>query len=93
MYLHLGSGVVVRARGLVGIFDIERTTSTRTTRNYLAACEKKKEIVTVGDDFPKSFAVFEEDGKKNTYISQISAATLKKRVISGHNKAIDSTGR
>ena len=84
MYLHLGSGVVVRASGLVGIFDIERTTSTVRTREFLAASEKKKEVVTVGDDFPKSFAVFSEKGKNRTYISQISAATLKKRVISGY---------
>lgn len=83
MYLHLGSGVVVRASGLVGIFDIERTTSTARTREFLAASEKKSEIVTVGDDFPKSFAVFSEDGKNRTYISQVSAATIKKRVRTG----------
>ena len=88
MYLHLGSGVVVRASGLVGIFDIERTTSTVRTREFLAASEKKKEVVTVGDDFPKSFAVFSEKGKNKTYISQISAATLKKRVVTG-NKISD----
>lgn len=87
MYLHLGSGVVVRAEGLVGIFDIERTTSTKTTRAFLAASEKRKETVTVGDDFPKSFAVFANDGERRTYISQISAATLKKRVCAGHKQS------
>lgn len=83
MYIHLGSGVVVRASGLVGIFDIERTTSTPRTREFLSASEKRGETVTVGDDLPKSFAVFSKDGETKTFISQISAATLKKRVSSG----------
>ena len=88
MYIHLGSGVVVRSSGLIGIFDIEKTTSTARTREFLASEEKKKRIVTVGDDFPKSFAVFSENGKNQTFISQISAATLKKRVVTG-NKISD----
>ena len=87
MYLHLGSGVVVRDRGLVGIFDIERTTSTGTTRAFLAAQEKAGRIVNVGEDFPKAFAVFEEGGEHSTHLSQISAATLKKRVASAGARA------
>ena len=35
MYLHLGSSVVIRQRDVVGIFDLDNTTSSRITRDFL----------------------------------------------------------
>ena len=81
MYIHLGLGTVENTDGLIGIFDIEKTTSTKRTREFLAASQKKKEIVNViGDDFPKSFAVFSKKGKNTTYIIQLAPSTIKKRI-------------
>ncbi len=41
MYLHLGQDVVVRSRDIVGIFDIENTSVSKITKEYLTDQEKK----------------------------------------------------
>ena len=41
-YLHLGGQYVVPRASVAGIFDIDNTTSARSTREMLAAAEKKR---------------------------------------------------
>ena len=45
MYLHLGQDMVVPSRTIVGIFDIENTTTSKFTRQFLADAEKGKRFV------------------------------------------------
>ena len=40
MYLHLGQDVVVRKEFIIGIFDLDNTTSSHITRKFLADAEK-----------------------------------------------------
>ena len=40
MYLHLGQSVVVAYRDVIGIFDMDNTTSSRLTRNFLNQAER-----------------------------------------------------
>lgn len=82
MYLHLGQDIVVRSSDIIGIFDIENTSVSKITKEYLGEQEKRRRVVNVSTELPKSFIVC-SDGKNNgaltVYISQISCATLKKR--------------
>jgi len=80
MYLHLGQNTVVRTASVVGIFDIENTSTSRLTRNYLSQAEKSGQVVNVSTELPKSFVVCREGKRTVVYISQISPATLKKRM-------------
>ena len=81
MYLHLGSSVVIRQRDVVGIFDLDNTTSSRITRDFLTQAQR---VVTVGDDLPKSFLLCRDGaGETTVYLSQLSSATLLKRMESG----------
>lgn len=78
MYLHLGQETVVRTRDILGVFDLDTATVSKHTRAFLASAEKRGQVVNVTSELPKSFIV--TCGLKPTvYISQISAATLKKR--------------
>ena len=79
MYLHLGQDIVVPSRNIVGVFDIENTSISKITKDFLAAQEKLHQVINVCTDLPKSFVVCKENGKNIVYISQISCATLKKR--------------
>ncbi len=83
MYLHLGQDVVVPSRNIIGIFDIENTSVSRITKDFLGAEEKLRHVVNVSMELPKSFIVCRENRGKGeetvVYISQISCATLKKR--------------
>jgi hypothetical protein len=69
--IHLGEGVYVTDREIVGIFDIERTSASADTKNYLRKLGKK--AVTITYDMPKSFLV---SGEK-TYISKLSTGVLR----------------
>lgn len=84
MFLHLGQLTVIRTGTVLGIFDMDNTTLSKHTRDYLAASEKKHRVVNVSSELPKSFVVcLEEDGKEKIYISQLSTATLYKRLEAG----------
>ena len=82
MYVHLGQNTVIRSRDLIGIFDLEKTTLSKATKDFLSQATKEGRVITVSYEMPKSFVVVLEDGKNMVYISQISAATLKKRAES-----------
>jgi hypothetical protein len=80
MYLHLGKNVVVTQESILGIFDLDNTSQSYLTRNYLARAQREERVINVSDDLPKSFVVCtEEDGTQNVYLSQLAAATLLKR--------------
>ena len=79
MYIHLGEDTAVNSRDIIGIFDIENTSVSRTTREFLASAAKDGKTVTVSYDMPKAFVLC----KENVYITQVSALTLKKRAVSG----------
>ena len=80
MYLYLGQETVVPMREIVGVFDIDNTTVSKITRDFLSQAEKRKKVITVSDELPKSFVVCYSEQKGTTvYISQISCATLLKR--------------
>lgn len=79
MYLHLGQDVVVPSRSIIGIFDIENTSISKITKEFLGREEKQRHVVNVSMELPKSFVICLERGETVVYISQISCATLKKR--------------
>ena len=86
MFIHLGYGTVIDSKDIIGIFDIEGTSVSKITRNFLAAAEKRGQVENVGMmyELPKTFTVAKGKHKmKKVYITQLSGATLKKRVEKG----------
>ena len=79
MFLHLGQYTVVKTDDIIGIFDLDNTTVSKHTRNFLTQSEKNKNVVNVSMELPKSFVVCENDGKETVYISQLAPNTLIKR--------------
>lgn len=85
MYLHLGQETLVKTRDIVGLFDMDNTTTSKWTRAFLNTAEKRGEVIAVTDDLPKTFVVVSKRRgrhpaqKDSIYLSQISAGTLKKR--------------
>ncbi len=76
VYIHLGENTVISDREIIGIFDVENTTVSKITRDYLAKNEKKKNVYYVSADFPRSFIVCEG---RRVYVSHLSPATIAKR--------------
>ncbi|MGN1131284.1 MAG: extracellular matrix regulator RemB [Ruminococcus sp.] len=79
MYLHLGENTVVRTDDIIGIFDMDTSTISKWTKNYLSNATKSKRIINVSMELPKSYIVCNEDNEIKVYVSQISSQTLMKR--------------
>lgn len=80
MYINIGQATVIKQEEIIGIFDIDNTTVSKKTRDYLNKAEKKKETYTVSFELPKSFIVCSNKNKKQkVYLSQLSVQTLQKR--------------
>ena len=80
MYLHIGQDVVLRQKDILGVFDMDNTTISRTTRDFLAKAEKEGRVEYVTMDLPKSFVVCVSEQQQDTvYISQLAPSTLRKR--------------
>ncbi len=80
MYIHLGLGVVVRGEDIIGIFDLENTTVSGATRDFLRRAQQENLVEDVCYDLPRSIVVCRDFvcGKR-VYITQIAPATLLKR--------------
>ena len=89
MYLHLGSGVILKEKSIVGIFDLDKTTVTKEGRLYLSNKEKRGKIVSVKNKIPKSFVLYMENREERIYISQMSTSTLLKRSVLENEKSIN----
>lgn len=79
MYLHLGSDIVIAFDNVVAVCDIDKTTVSKDTKDFLSSAEKKGEATNLSTDLPKSFVVCSKRKKQNVYITQISPQTLFKR--------------
>ena len=79
MYLNIGNDMAVRDRSIIGIFDLDNTSTSRRTREFLEKSEKDGEVVPC-DDLPKSFVLTAEYGMNRVYLTSLSSATLEKRM-------------
>ena len=79
MYLHLGVDTVVKTDSILAVCDLDNTSSSHITREYLRAAEEAHRVVNVAEDLPKSFVVCSEGGRTRVYLSQLNTATLLKR--------------
>jgi len=80
LYLHLGQDTVVKTEEIIGIFDLETSTVSKISREYISYMQKQGNIVNVSMEMPKSFVTCtDKNGKVTVYISQLSSSTLLKR--------------
>ena len=78
MFLSIGNDMAVRESSVIGIFDMDNTSTSKRTREFLAAAEKEGQVVPC-DDLPKSFVLPAEYGLSRVYLTSLSSATLDKR--------------
>ena len=80
MYLHLGQNEIVSDHRIIGIFDLENTSWSKHTRNFLREAEQQGEVIPISDDLPKSFLLTEEFGLNRIYLTQFSPSALERRI-------------
>ena len=79
MYLSIGNDMAVRSSSVIGIFDIDNTTTSKRTREFLEKAEKEGQVIPC-DDLPKSFVLTAEYGMSRVHLTSLSAYTLEKRL-------------
>ena len=83
MYLHIGNGITVRKKSIIGIFDLDSATVSAVTKKYISKNEKDGNILYGDTDLPRTFVLHEENIKGNKKyrikLSRISSQGLKIR--------------
>lgn len=83
MYLHIGQNELIPERRIIGVFDLDKCSYGKRTREYLSRAEKEGVVLDISGDLPKSFVVCDHPYHPQiVYLSQLSPATLQKRAES-----------
>lgn len=82
LYLHLEQDSVILKRNIIGIFDMDKTTVSKKTREYLNQAEREGRVRYVSYDLPKSFILCSEGTSTLVYISRLSSETVRGRMDS-----------
>lgn len=64
---------------IVGIFDLETTSISKKTREFLRISEKKGKMEYIGAEIPKTYIIANSPQRKKVYVTHISSQTLQKR--------------
>lgn len=75
MYLHIGNNKNIRKKSLIGIFDMEITTQSSVTKEFLREIQKKNMVENISHDLPKSFVVTDDI----VFLSPTAVKSFKKR--------------
>lgn len=81
MYIPIGNDLSIRDRDIVGIFDLDKCSYEKKTREFLAKAEQNGEVIPAADDLPKSFILTEQYGFHRVWLVQFNPATLEKRGV------------
>lgn len=79
MYLSIGNDFAVRDKNIIGIFDLDNTSYSYKTREFLKKSEENGQVVPC-DDLPKSFVLTYEYGMPQVRLTPLNTATLEKRL-------------
>ena len=74
MYLSIGNDMAVRDSSVIGIFDMDNTSTSKRTRDFLAKAQKDGLVVPC-DDLPKSYVLAVEYGMDKVYLSKVFSYT------------------
>lgn len=79
-YLHIGQNVMLEDKRIIGIFDLDNTSTSKHTRAFLQQAEQDGVVISACEDIPKSFLVCDHPYHRQiVYLSQLNAKTLEKR--------------
>ena len=79
-YLHIGQNVMLEDRRIIGIFDLDNTSTSKITRAFLDGAEREGVVQTACEDMPGAFVVCDHPYHRQiVYISQLNSQTLQKR--------------
>lgn len=79
MYLSIGNDRAVRDSSIIGIFDLDNTSTAPRTREFLNHAEQEGQVIPC-DGLPKAFVLTDEYGFHQLHLTELNATTLEKRL-------------
>ena len=76
MYIHIGNDYILRRDDIIGVFDMDNSTSSHITREFLSRAESRGGVINTAEDIPKSYIVT-SDGE--VFLSQLMTQTILRR--------------
>lgn len=73
MLIHIGEGKVLKMSDIVAICDLDSSTVSVNTRNYLTKMQKEKRVIPLGYSLPKSFILTKD---KKVYLSPLNIKSI-----------------
>lgn len=80
MYLHIGNKQSVKKKDIIGIFDLDTSTETKTGKDFINRLERSGAVEYSDDDLPRSFVLVVEGGRCKARLSRISSKGLYARL-------------
>lgn len=81
MYLDISEKQAIGTEELVGIFDLDGTSISNRTREFLKNEQEKGRVLEELRELPRSFLV----SRDGIYLSPVSTTTLKRRILEEKN--------
>ena len=75
MYVHIGPNKAVRREDIISVFDLDSSTVSVYTREFLKNAEKEKRVILLSYDLPKSFILMRDE---TVYLSPFNTSTIYK---------------
>ncbi len=85
MYLHLGRDTVVNTKDIISVLDLESTSVSKISKEFLKIVEEEGFVRNVSDEIPRSVVICEEMGQSVVYITNISTKALAGRIKKREN--------
>ena len=80
MYLHIGNGESIRTEDIIGIFDLDTATISKTTKKYINKKEKEGKVEYLDYDLPRAFILCKKGDEEKIKLSRISTTGLRQRI-------------
>ena len=79
MYVHLGRDYVLNDRDIIGIFNLETTTTSPRGREFLNYAQKNGAVVSLSDELPQCYVLADGAVVDTVYLSELSPAAMRRR--------------
>ena len=79
MYIHLGRDYVLNDRDIIGIFNLETTTTSPRGREFLNYAQKNGAVVSLSDELPQCYVLADGAVVDTVNLSELSPAAMRRR--------------
>ena len=70
----------LRRDGIIAVVDLDKSCYSRVTRDFLRQREKDGRLIVASSGLPKSFLVYDDGQREESYLSALGTDALRGRI-------------